>query len=630
MVEADRPRLGVNLLGPTLADLLPHPFAPAFLALPRLPGPGQAAPSHPLAVPGTGVPRGSLAAAARLGARATTLVATALLLTWPALWNGYPLIFADTGTYLGQTQLGYLGWDRPPFYSVFLFATHWRATLWGPVLAQGLILAHLLMLMLQVLGRPERRWLLLLAGGLALLTGLPWVAAQLMPDVFTGVVVLALWLLGFRAAALSVRERLWLMLLGIGAIAVHQSHVPLALGLAGLGGAVIWAVQGRRRALPAFGRMAVPAVFAAVAMMLVNQAGHARLGLSPFGSVFLATRLIYDGPGLDRLRALCPDPAWRICPVLDRLPTYHNGFLWNPDSPLNVELGGPKAWAAEASALVVETLLRDPGGVALTALDNLVLQLRSFDSGDGLEPWLNGPGPAALIARFFPREAGLLAASRQQAGEARPVAEWLSWFYRRLALLGLLALPVVCLLRRRTLDLAALGLALFVLAALVGNAAITGVLSGPAHRYQARLMWLAFPVPVVLAMAVPLRAGRRNAKREAGAGTGSALSPGRFAASQSTRAWRYLGGGRDARFRLVRPRTIVLRYGAAARAGHAGTINRSAGPAPAPAAAPAASAGWAAPRRPASAPRRGSRRPRPSSRCRRRSAPPSPARSPWC
>jgi hypothetical protein len=89
--------------------------------------------------------------AARLGA----LVLAALMLVWPSFWNGYPLIFADTGTYLGQALLVYMGWDRPPFYSAFLLATHWRLTLWGPVLAQGLILAHLLALTLRVLGRPD-------------------------------------------------------------------------------------------------------------------------------------------------------------------------------------------------------------------------------------------------------------------------------------------------------------------------------------------------------------------------------------------------------------------------------------------------------------------------------------------
>lgn len=108
--------------------------------------------------------------AARWGAVAVA----ALVLAWPAFWNGYPLVFADTGTYLGQALQVYLGWDRPPFYSAFLLATHWRLTLWGPVLAQALIVAHLLGVTLRALGRPNP-WLLVLpvAFALSILTGLP-------------------------------------------------------------------------------------------------------------------------------------------------------------------------------------------------------------------------------------------------------------------------------------------------------------------------------------------------------------------------------------------------------------------------------------------------------------------------
>ncbi len=50
--------------------------------------------------------------------RALTVALAAALLLWPALLNGYPLAFADTGTYLSQAIDRYLGWDRPVFYSL--------------------------------------------------------------------------------------------------------------------------------------------------------------------------------------------------------------------------------------------------------------------------------------------------------------------------------------------------------------------------------------------------------------------------------------------------------------------------------------------------------------------------------
>ena len=63
---------------------------------------------------------------------------------------------------------------------------------------------------------------------------------------------------------------------------------------------------------------------------------------------------------------------------------------------------------------------------------------------------------------------------------------------------------LVPLLRRDRLGRPEVALVLFVLAGGVGNAAITGGLSGPAVRYQARLAWVFVLVPGAL-LAVPRR-----------------------------------------------------------------------------------------------------------------------------
>lgn len=470
---------------------------PASLALPPLPpvtqGGGGEGP-----VPAASAP--TWRPAARFGAVALA----ALMLVWPSFWNGYPLVFADTGTYLSQALLRYLGWDRPPFYSAFLFATHWRLTLWVPVMVQGFIVAHLLAVTLRALGRPNPWLLVPVALALSVLTGLPWVAAQLIPDVFTGVVVLALWLLGFRAGFLSSPERLWLMLLASAAIAFHQSHLPLAFGLTICGAALLLMCRGPRLALKGTARMAFPAVLAAAALVSVNLAGHGRASLSPFGSVFLATRLIYDGPGMDMLRRTCPDSGWRVCAALDRLGPHHNIFLWElKTSPLWTEFGGPKGWTAEASAIVAATFREAPGTVVLRAIGNTLEQFRLLDTGDGLEPWHGSPGPEPLIARFFPHELDRFLAGRQQMGLLLPDAQSLAPLHRAAALCGLLALLALPVLLRRRLDLAGVALVVLVLAAGVGNAAITGGLSGPAVRYQARLAWLFVFAPAAIALAVP-------------------------------------------------------------------------------------------------------------------------------
>ncbi len=426
----------------------------------------------------------------RLAVACGSHLIAALLLVWPAFWNGYPLVFADTGTYLGQALLHYLGWDRPPFYSLFLLFTHWRTSLWLPVLVQGLLVAHLLGLVLRALGRAERAALPLAALGLAVLTPLPWFVAQLMPDFFAGVTVLALWLLGFRLAVLSVGERVYLLALGIFAVAVHQSHLPLALGLAVAGALLLAGRRGWRQAWRPALRMAVPALVAAVALVGVNAVGRGKASLSPFGMVFLATRVIYDGPGLAVARAQCPAVGWKLCDVLDRLPGWHNGFLWADDSPLQTGLGGAEAWAPEARDVVMATLQARPVAVLHAALGNTLDQLGLFSVGDGLEPWPPPHGPQPLVARFFPHELRALASSRQQQGHL--VADSRQWvpLHTAAVVLGTAGLLGLLLLRWQRLPAHTAALAVLVLLATLGNAGIAGALSGPAGRYQARIIWL--------------------------------------------------------------------------------------------------------------------------------------------
>lgn len=442
----------------------------------------------------------------RGGAPVWAMLMAGLLLAWPAFWNGYPLIFADTGTYLGQAILFYLGWDRPPFYSFFLHALHWRLSLWPVPLVQGLLTAHLLWLLLRVLNMPGAVPLIGTSALLAVATGLPWFAAQLMPDLFTGLTILALWLLGFAGMRISRGERVYLTLFAAGATAVHLSHLPLAIGLALLGCGLAWLRQSAAQGILTAARMALPSVMAALALMGVNAVGHGRASVSPFGSVFVAARLLEDGPALHALQARCPESGWRICDLLGQLPVPANDFLWRPDGLLRGALGGGKAWGREASEIVAATLSEDRGGVLLSALANSLRQLAMFDTGDGLGPWLDLPGPEPLIADFFPWEHDSFVASRQAHGRLLDDAEDFAPLHRVLAWAGLLLLPTTVLLCRRHLP--ALALCVMVLGAAAGNALITGGLSGPNHRYQARLAWL-FP----LAPALALVAARQPAYR---------------------------------------------------------------------------------------------------------------------
>ncbi len=431
--------------------------------------------------------------AARLGA----VLLGGLLLVWPALLNGYPLLFSDTGGFLHQALGPLMIWDKPWIYGPWLQLWHWRVTLWGPVLAQGLMLSWLLWLVQRaVRGQVRARAHLLLVAGLALTTAAPWVAALLMPDIFAPVTVLALFLL--TSGTLGRAEAAAVLVLATVAVAAHLAHLPLAAALG-----LLLLVLGRRW-LPL-----VPLAAALVLLLLGNLVGHGRLAISPYGATFMLARLQADGPAARSVQAMCPASGWQLCAAARRLPMDSDAFLWAPDSPVNqTPLGVPRflggvALAPEAGAIVAATLRREPFGVALAMLGNGWRQLGMAELGDTLvDEHLQANVWPRLREGFPPEEQSRYAAGLQTQGILpAAAAPWLVPHRLVLVVGGLAAL----LAWRRSAawgDQQRLSLVLCVLVGVVANAAATGALSGPHHRYQARIAWL-LPLAGVLAMRPP-------------------------------------------------------------------------------------------------------------------------------
>jgi hypothetical protein len=257
----------------------------------------------------------------------------------------------------------------------------------------------------------------------------------------------------------------------------------------------------------------LPPALAVLGLCTTNLAAHGRFAIAPFGNVFLLARVIYDGPGRAILRRDCPTQTWLLCPFLDSFPANSDDFLWTKHSPL-YRAGGPKAVSRDAGAIIAASLLADPATEAQAALANALEQLTRFASGDGLSAWPNEVSP--VIARHFPaREQAAYAAARQQA-RSLAVPAILARIHTIVALAGTLAC-VLLLVRLIGTRHAASGqraarrqhavCAGFLIAALLTlplSAAITGALSAPHDRYQARIMWLP-PFVAVLAFAAMRR-----------------------------------------------------------------------------------------------------------------------------
>jgi hypothetical protein len=421
-------------------------------------------------------------------------VVMVLALLAPALWNGFPLIFADTGGYLLRPLEGNLDIGRSALYGAFLAAAI-RLEFWPNVLVQAALAIWIIALTLRThLGgvRPATATLVVL--GLAALTSLPWTASQLMPDVFVPLAALALHLLAFRSAQLKPAEIAGLVAVTAFAIASHMSILGMGLGLVLAYALMMVPVLRMRLPRP---RLVLPAaaLAAGIGLALASNAIIAgQFAFTPGGPNFLFGRLLQDGIVARYLDRVCPDPTLRLCAYRDALPTSTDDWMWWPESPL-FKLGGWKEFTPEAQRIIVGTIRTDPLAHVVTAVRDTLQQLVTLDTGDGVSPENHQHAEWALSERA-PHAMARFRAAAQQRDRFDFTA--INRVEVPVALAASALMPIlVVLLRRRRPALAAL--ALSVTLALLANAAICGIFSAPSARYQSRLAPIA-PLAALVAV----------------------------------------------------------------------------------------------------------------------------------
>ncbi|MEJ0025528.1 MAG: hypothetical protein WDN01_05820 [Rhizomicrobium sp.] len=430
------------------------------------------------------------------------LLLTPILLS-VAAWNGFPIIFYDTGAYMLQ-GLGHLFIaERSPIYSGFLAASGGALSLWLVAAAQCLITAFVMVEFARAIRPQMALWALLAIGAvLCLTTGLPWYAGQIEPDCFVAVAPLAIYLLAFHGEELGSARKTLLVVAATIAIACHSSHVALAAGLLVVLAAMRFApvawIEANALPRPRLRLSVASFVLAILSIYAANYIFTKHVFFSRSGMVFLEARLMEDGLIAPVLDTDCPAAGYAICPYKDRLPVHADTWLWMGGiaSPFH-KAGGFEKRAKESAHLVGQSLARYPLENAIVAAQDAGLQFFWFQTGDGIVPqeWvLNREFKVAI-----PQQLDDYDHAYQQEG-----AIWflpINLVHVPVAILSLAALYLVLRNAVRRRDWRGSVLPAFVLLALLGNAFVCGVFSGPHGRYQSRIMWL--PTFAVILIAWP-------------------------------------------------------------------------------------------------------------------------------
>lgn len=443
----------------------------------------------------------------------------ALLLLLPGMINGDPLLFPDSMGYfhageaaageaqklispkdaggtstapaktLEERQSDNISTARSAYYGLFFWLMHRIGGEWGLPLAQIAITVLSLQLALPHLFAPGARRSALAQCSVALIAlvgGLGAFAITIMPDIFSGLMILGLAILLIRWRRLSVGEKLYWLALVFASCLFHKASVALGIMLVALFAFAAIVVR----------RFPLWNVAALTGVLMAAFAAHAAVGIAverltgrPTVEVpFLLARIVGDGTAERYLRRRCPDAGFALCGHLHRFPMSENDFLWSPlpeHGLMNVVAPEESALISrEAPAVVIETVQAYPLAQLAASSENAVRQFFGVGVTEFGRPIKTRTGLAAEMQALL----------RNQQDSA--VAEgWmpLPAISRVMTAAYVAALLALMLLAPRLVRRGAderLMVALLLCAGVTLNAIVTGVLSGVFDRYQGRVAWL--------------------------------------------------------------------------------------------------------------------------------------------
>ena len=445
-------------------------------------------------------PGSSHSLAPTVAATIVLVLVSSLMLSWVALYNHAPLVFSDTIAYATAPLRGEIAGFVSPYYGLLILPLHQGITLWPVVFAQGAMLGHLLQLVFRCVSDGSIKnfsyKILLVIAGLCLFSSLPWITGEILPDAFTPVVLLGIFLQAFCTDQLKHGERWYIAILTTIGIAVHISHVPIAAGL------VVLVLVLQRKFAPSRVRpsrlllLALPLFIAVGSMLAVNWYHSRALSLAKNGSVFLLAKWIDEGPALSYLEHSCRTIKYELCAYLgDMKGLTHDDLKWGEGSPFRNVGSSFDELEPEARRIVWGTFKTYPVEILYRSLKDAGRQILRFQAGDGLTVRYARLVAPRLGEVFGPALETSVLESRQGRGEL-PIAE-----FRFLSTVGVIFGLILCLWSfiawREVLPTRLIALQIFVVAGIVFNAIVTGALSGPYDRYLARVVWLILFVGLV-------------------------------------------------------------------------------------------------------------------------------------
>jgi hypothetical protein len=478
-----------------------------------------------------------LAETAFVGAVTVMIMLVALVDRWPTVFydsGGYYLLGEDVAQSLHLTRKTYALYpDIPPedvkasavpddwgldgfalgsrssIYGFLMYVCQRVGTLWLLAAVQALAAAAALHLLWKKTA-PLPAWTYpVWAGGLVLSSSVAFFAAFMMPDIFGGISAIGLLLLLVWDDRLRRWQRAAVVVALSFTLACHASNIMIAIVMIPIASGLLWFGGVGPRSLKQRLLWVTIAIFVAICLNGAFLVGvKLRTGRTLHTMPYLTARLLADGPGRTYLYQACDNGVhFALCRFRQAALADADDILWSYDPRYGVmSVANPETEAAilhEQLHFVAGVIAYDPLGVIRAEFHNWWRQLTMFETGEDpiLSPdffltdsyWETtnfrlllpgaercrplGPGCVSPFEEGIGvidglQKYSLIAALVTLAWTARPRS-----IGRKFTGLRLTTPPMVMASRA-------------LLAIVVVNGFISGVLSAPHPHYEARLIWV--------------------------------------------------------------------------------------------------------------------------------------------
>jgi hypothetical protein len=429
-----------------------------------------------------------------------------LILSVIGLYNGYPLVYSDTGTYIYSGFDKFIPFDRPITYGLFLrfFSFHYSA--WFVIIIQNLITAFVIYEALKVFFDKSNHFnkiYYVIIFSLVITTGIGWYSNQLMPDFFAPVTILVFYIL-MQEKKISFYTKATLCLILIYSLITHFSHLLIGTTL------LIVVIALKVILKHSFKQISFRRLYFIAALLFsswiilpgINYLVEKQFVLSKGSHVFLMAHLDDTGILEKFLKENCSSNEFKdckLCNYKDSLPTDLASFIWSGDILENT--GGWKNSKDEYNKIIYETIKR-PKYLLLNVYRSVTygfIQLTKNEIGQGLSAYNKGSAPYGQIHWRFHNELNNYLNSRQNIWNGANLKfDFLN--HVQLILLIFSTLIVILLFTssiRLKINPNTLEFLIFVIISIILNSFITAGLNSPCERFQARVVWL-LPLSVMI------------------------------------------------------------------------------------------------------------------------------------